>query len=109
MATPRARRAASARSRPTPPPARRSFSATPSPPPAPGGGALPAPRLAGPVVIFVYGSRDDFFGALGPGAREWTGAATFPWLRTIFMWLGGGSTSFLQTTIIHEATHVVFQ
>jgi hypothetical protein len=66
-------------------------------------------RLAGPVDIFVYGSRDDFFGALGPGAREWTGAATFPWLRTIFMWLGGGSASFLETTIIHEVTHVVFQ
>lgn len=65
--------------------------------------------LAGPVDIFVYGSRDEFFGALGPGAREWTGAATFPWLRTIFMWLGGGSASFLETTITHEVTHVVFQ
>ena len=34
--------------------------------------------LAGPIDIFVYDSRDDFFGALGPGAREWTGAATYP-------------------------------
>ena len=48
-------------------------------------------------------------GALGPGAREWTGAATFPRLRTIFMWLGGGSSSYLQTTMTHEVTHVVFQ
>lgn len=64
--------------------------------------------LAGPIDIFVYDTRDDFFGALGPGAREWTGAATFPPLRTIFMWLGGGSAAYLQTTLIHEVTHVVF-
>lgn len=65
--------------------------------------------LAGPIDIFVYDSRDDFFGALGPGAREWTGAATYPALRTIFMWLGGGSSGYLETTMTHEVTHVVFQ
>lgn len=65
--------------------------------------------LVGPIDIFVYDSRDDFFGALGPGAREWTGAATYPELRTIFMWLGGGSSSYLETTMTHEVTHVVFQ
>jgi peptidase MA superfamily protein len=65
--------------------------------------------LAGPIDIFVYDARDDFFGALGPGAREWTGAATFPELRTIFMWLGGGSSSYLERTMTHEVTHVVFQ
>ncbi len=66
-------------------------------------------ELVGPIDIFVYDSRDDFFGALGPGAREWTGAATYPELRTIFMWLGGGSSSYLETTMTHEVTHVVFQ
>lgn len=71
--------------------------------------ALLGHDLAGPIDIFVYDSRDDFFGALGPGAREWTGAATYPELRTIFMWLGGGSSSFLATTMTHEVTHVVFQ
>jgi hypothetical protein len=65
--------------------------------------------MAGPVDIFVYATREDFFGVLGPGAREWTGAATFPALRTIFMWLGGGSSSYLETTMTHEVTHVVFQ
>ena len=65
-------------------------------------------NLAGPLDIFVYDSHDDFFGALGPGAREWTGAATFPSIRTIFMWLGGGSSSYLETTMTHEVTHVVF-
>jgi hypothetical protein len=64
--------------------------------------------LAGPIDIFVYVSHDDFFGALGPGAREWTGAATYPELRTVFMWLGGGSRSYLDTTVTHEVTHVVF-
>ena len=65
--------------------------------------------LVGPVDIFVYDTHDDFFGALGPGAREWTGAATFPQLRTIFMWLQGGSSSYLETTMTHEVTHVVFR
>jgi hypothetical protein len=65
-------------------------------------------ELAGPVDIFVYGSQDAFFGALGPGTREWTGAAAFPELRTIFMWLQGGSQSYLETAIVHEVTHVVF-
>ncbi|HET6820693.1 MAG TPA: peptidase MA family metallohydrolase [Candidatus Limnocylindria bacterium] len=65
-------------------------------------------QMVGPVDIFVYDSRDDFFGALGPGAREWFGAATFPQVRTIFMWLGAGSRDYLETTIVHEVTHVVF-
>ena len=66
-------------------------------------------ELDGPVDIFVYDAREDFFGALGPGAREWFGAATFPPLRTIFMWLGAGPASYLDTTIVHEVTHIVFQ
>ena len=57
--------------------------------------------------MFVYDAREDFFGALGPGAREWFGAATFPpsgpsscgWARA------GG---YLETTVVHEVTHVVF-
>jgi hypothetical protein len=65
-------------------------------------------ELAGPVDIFVYDSQDAFFGALGPGTREWTGAAAFPELRTIFMWLQGGSQSYLETALVHEVTHVVF-
>jgi hypothetical protein len=64
--------------------------------------------LDGPIDIFVYRSRDEFFGALGPGAREWTGAATYPDIRTVFMWLGGGSSDYLDTALVHEVTHVVF-
>jgi hypothetical protein len=64
--------------------------------------------LDGPIDIFVYDSQSDFFGALGPGAREWTGAATFPDIRTVFMWLGGGGSDYLDTALIHEVTHVVF-
>jgi hypothetical protein len=65
-------------------------------------------RLAGPVDVFVYDDRDDFFGALGPGAREWTGAAAYSEIRTIFMWLGGGSEAYLERAMIHEVTHIVF-
>jgi hypothetical protein len=65
-------------------------------------------ELAGPVDVFVYATADDFFGALGPGAREWTGAAAFPQERTIFMWLEGGSTDYLEIAMLHEVTHIVF-
>jgi hypothetical protein len=65
-------------------------------------------RLASPVDVFVYNSRDDFFGALGPGAREWTGAAAYSEIRTIFMWLGGGSPAYLEQAMVHEVTHIVF-
>jgi hypothetical protein len=65
-------------------------------------------EMSGPVDIFVYGTTDAFFGALGPGAREWTGAATYPALRTIFMSLGSGGQAYLETTLVHEVTHVVF-
>jgi hypothetical protein len=70
--------------------------------------ALFGHELSGSVDIFVYDTREQFFGALGPGAREWTGAATYPPLRTIFMWLGGGPSDYLETTLVHEVTHVVF-
>jgi Peptidase MA superfamily len=64
--------------------------------------------LANPIDIFVYESREDFQGALGPDSREWIGAATYPHLRTVYMWLGAGSTAYLDITIAHEVTHVVF-
>lgn len=65
-------------------------------------------ELAGPVDVFVYEDQEDFFGALGPGAREWTGAAAFGDIRTIFMWLRGGDQQYLETAMVHEVTHIVF-
>lgn len=65
-------------------------------------------ELAGPVDAFVYATRDDFLGALGPGSREWIGAVAYPELRTIFMWLEGGSVDYLEVVMIHEVTHIVF-
>ncbi|MBA2633057.1 MAG: hypothetical protein H0U86_08680, partial [Chloroflexi bacterium] len=64
--------------------------------------------LAGPVDVFVYATRDDFAGALGPGAREWIGAVAYTHLRTIFMWLEGGSSAYLEVAMVHEVTHIVF-
>lgn len=65
-------------------------------------------ELAGPVDVFVYATRDDFLGALGPTAREWTGAVAYSDLRTIFMWLEGGSQAYLDVAMVHEVTHIVF-
>ena len=65
-------------------------------------------QLAGPVDVFVYATREDFFDALGPGAREWTGAAAFSDIRTIFMVLEESSVVYLETAMVHEVTHIVF-
>ena len=65
-------------------------------------------ELAGPVDVFVYATADDFFGALGPGAREWTGAVAYSELRTIFMMLEGQSPGYLEVAMVHEVTHIVF-
>lgn len=65
-------------------------------------------ELAGPVDVFVYDDQQDFFSAIGPGAREWTGAAAFSEIRTIFMWLGPNDPAFLETAMIHEIMHIVF-
>ena len=65
-------------------------------------------ELAGPVDVFVYATHEAFFGALGPGVREWAGAAAYPPLRTIFMSLEGGSPAYLEVAMIHEVTHIVW-
>jgi len=65
-------------------------------------------QLAGPVDVFVYATREDFLGALGPGTREWVGAVAYSNLRTIFMWLEGGSADYLEVAMVHEVTHIVF-
>lgn len=65
-------------------------------------------QLDAPLDIFVYQTQDQFFGALGPGAREWTGAAAYPELRTVFMYLQGNPQSYLDSVVTHETTHVVF-
>jgi hypothetical protein len=70
--------------------------------------ALLGHEMTGAVDIFIYDSGEDFSGALGPGAREWIGAATYPALRTIFMSLTAGDRAYLERTLVHEVTHVVF-
>jgi hypothetical protein len=65
-------------------------------------------ELAGPVDIFVYETSADFFGAIGPAAREWTGAVAYSDLRTIFMMLEGQSSDYLEVAMVHEVTHIVF-
>ena len=72
------------------------------------GERLMGTTLAGPVDVFVYATRDDFLGALGPGSREWIGAVAYSELRTIFMWLEGGSPAYLEVAMVHEVTHIVF-
>lgn len=71
--------------------------------------ALLGAELAGPVDVFVYTTAEDFFGALGPSTREWTGAAAIPPIRTIFMRIEGNSPEYLEIAMLHEVTHIVFR
>ncbi|MFN2483913.1 MAG: peptidase MA family metallohydrolase [Candidatus Limnocylindria bacterium] len=64
--------------------------------------------LGARVDIFVYHSRDEFFGALEPAAREWVGGEARPEIRTIYAWLEAGSEAYMEVLIFHEVAHMVF-
>jgi MYXO-CTERM domain-containing protein len=62
------------------------------------------------VQIWIYGSRADFFQALGTGAKEWTGGITLPEFSTVLIdvppedleWGKGATTHELAHVIVHQ-------
>ncbi|MDQ3879938.1 MAG: peptidase MA family metallohydrolase, partial [Chloroflexota bacterium] len=67
-----------------------------------------AADLGARVDIFVYRTREEFFGALEPGSREWIGGEARPEIRTIYAWLQAGSDAYMDVLIFHEVAHMVF-
>ena len=65
-------------------------------------------ELTGGVDVFAYSTREEFRAAIAPGQREWVGGQTSPGIRTVYIWLQGGSSAYLERLVVHEITHMVF-
>ena len=61
-----------------------------------------------PIDFFVYGDQGQFLEALGPGAREWSGAQAHPEIRTMFANIGPQDDQWGEVAIFHELVHLVF-
>lgn len=59
------------------------------------------------IHIYVYGDRDDFFAALEPGAKEWTGGRAFPSYNIILIDIAPDSLEWGKRAVAHEITHLV--
>jgi hypothetical protein len=63
-----------------------------------------------PIDFYVYGDRDKFYDALGPGARENVGGEEHADIRTMFALISPANigVSWVETVVPHELTHLVF-
>ncbi len=61
-----------------------------------------------PIDFFVYADEQPFYDAMGGGIRENVGGLAIPETRTLFALAGPGETTYAQTAVPHEITHVVF-
>jgi len=59
------------------------------------------------IQIYVYGDRDDFFNALEPGAKEWTGGRAFPSYDIILIDIAPDSLEWGKRAVAHEITHLI--
>ncbi|MBM3130982.1 MAG: hypothetical protein FJ009_20435 [Chloroflexi bacterium] len=59
------------------------------------------------IQLYVYGDRDDFFAALEPGAKEWTGGRAFPSSNVILIDIAPDSLEWGKRAVAHEITHLV--
>ena len=63
-----------------------------------------------PVDFFVYANRDDFYGALGPGAHENVAGTAYAYIRTLLGLIPPNQIddSLIAVRIPHEFVHLVF-
>lgn len=59
------------------------------------------------VQVWIYGTRNDFFGSLEPGAREWTGGRAFPDFSIIMINIEPSNLEWGKDAMAHELTHLV--
>jgi hypothetical protein len=59
------------------------------------------------IQIYVYGDRDDFFNALEPGAKEWTGGRDFPEYGVVLINIAPSDLEWGKRALAHEITHQV--
>ncbi|MBI5303273.1 MAG: hypothetical protein HY868_14155 [Chloroflexi bacterium] len=61
------------------------------------------------LQIFVYGNRADFFAAMEPGTRDWTGGRAFSDYGITLINIGSNDLEFGLRAVPHELTHLVIQ
>jgi hypothetical protein len=59
------------------------------------------------IQIYVYGDRGDFFNALEPGAKEWTGGRAFPEYSIVMINIEPSELEWGKRAVAHEITHQV--
>ena len=59
------------------------------------------------IQVYIYGDRDDFFNALEPGAKEWTGGRTFPEYSVVLIDIAPSDLAWGKGALAHELTHQV--
>lgn len=59
------------------------------------------------VLIWIYGSRSDFFRALEPGASEWTGGRTYSNYSIVLINVDLSALEWGKSATTHEMTHVI--
>jgi hypothetical protein len=59
------------------------------------------------IQIYVYDDRDDFFAALEPGAKEWTGGRAFPAYNVVMIGIAPSDLEWGKRAVAHELTHLV--
>ena len=59
------------------------------------------------IQVYVYGDRDDFFNALEPGAKEWTGGRAFPEYDVVLIDIAPSDLAWGKGALAHELTHQV--
>ncbi len=64
----------------------------------------------GPIDFYIYGDRDAFRTALGPGAREWSVGTSIAEIRTLFGLITPDQIDSpeVERVISHELVHLVF-
>ncbi|MBI3741683.1 MAG: hypothetical protein HY257_08010 [Chloroflexi bacterium] len=62
-----------------------------------------------PVQIWIYGNRTDFFRALGPGAREWTGGRAHPEYGIILINIETTALEWGKVATAHELAHIIIR
>ncbi len=59
------------------------------------------------IQVYVYGDRGDFFNALEPGAKEWTGGRAFPEYNVVLIDIAPSELEWGKGALAHELTHQV--
>jgi hypothetical protein len=59
------------------------------------------------IQIYVYGNRDDFFNAMQPGTKEWTGGRAYPDYGIVMINISPSELDWGKRAVAHEITHQV--